>query len=531
MTLVAEATTMDEGYADLCATMQEKLTTVMLAGQPLFTTDAENLFDRYLQGFADPAAKQYHTCHTCKRFIETYGGLVTIDESGNTKSVFWDIDTVPSVYEASVRLLARAVRRAEVDGVFLTKEHTWGTPITGEWTHFAVLPIKKELYTGIVLTPGQAMAEKREDHNTLARALADFSVETLKAAVNLLQTDSLYRSEKVLGVAKWLLERREERQVARGKQRDNLLWKAVATAPAGFCHPRSSMIGTLLDDIESGMSFDSVSRRFAQKMHPLQYQRPQAAPSAGNITRAEKLVEQLGVKESLRRRFARLEDLETIWTPTSEAHVPTAGGVFGHLKTKQDSNSDWKIVSKQPTTIMTWARFQRTVLPEARRIEFLVPLGRANYAAFITAVEPDAPLLFQWNNPVSSYVYHNGSMAENWNLVSNQYREVTAIALQPFMWSNQPTRNHTPGVLFALKAAYDREHKGSGLGLFPETLRSEFHPIRSTIEAYSKAGVIEEDDRASACGIIFSGNNDKTRPQFRVTTAFGQASYVLDRWE
>lgn len=56
------------------------------------------------------------------------------------------------------------------------------------------------------------------------------------------------------------------------------------------------MIGTLLDDIASGMSFDSVSRRFAEKMHPLQYQRPQAAPSAGNIAQAEKIVEKLEFK-------------------------------------------------------------------------------------------------------------------------------------------------------------------------------------------------------------------------------------------
>lgn len=34
-------------------------------------------------------------------------------------------------------------------------------------------------------------------------------------------------------------------------------------------------------------------------MNPLQYQRPQAAPSAGNVAQAERIVEKLGIANSL----------------------------------------------------------------------------------------------------------------------------------------------------------------------------------------------------------------------------------------
>jgi hypothetical protein len=62
------------------------------------------------------------------------------------------------------------------------------------------------------------------------------------------------------------------------------------------------MIGTLLEDIEEGLDFGDVSRKFASKMHPLQYQRPQAAPSVGNIEESEKIVAKLSTGEPMGER-------------------------------------------------------------------------------------------------------------------------------------------------------------------------------------------------------------------------------------
>ena len=68
---------------------------------------------------------------------------------------------------------------------------------------------------------------------------------------------------------------------------------AVAAAPEGFCHPRSAVTASLLEDIAAGMPFDSVRDRFNVKVGPLAYQRPQAPPSEGNIKAAEALVEKI----------------------------------------------------------------------------------------------------------------------------------------------------------------------------------------------------------------------------------------------
>jgi hypothetical protein len=126
-------------------------------------------------------------------------------------------------------------------------------------------------------------------------------------------------------------------------------------------------------------------------MHPLQYQRPQAAPTSGNIERAEKLVEKLGIQRSLERRFARLGEIQTIWKPTEEVKHE-GNGVFSHIKPK-NKNEIPKM--ELPPIKMTWRKFCETVLPSAKGIEFYVN-GVDNYSAILTAVHEDAPPILQW---------------------------------------------------------------------------------------------------------------------------------------
>ena len=50
---------------------------------PLFTTTAtgRDLWDEWMDDMPEHEKKQ-HDCHACRRFVETYGGLVRIDEQG-----------------------------------------------------------------------------------------------------------------------------------------------------------------------------------------------------------------------------------------------------------------------------------------------------------------------------------------------------------------------------------------------------------------------------------------------------------------
>src|SRR5690606_35008644 len=215
-------------------------------------------------------------------------------------------------YATAARALADVVARAPVVGVFLSRERSWGTASKGGWTHLAVTPSSSLLYSAKgTRNAEQAAAELREDFRTLVAALDDYPLELVKRAAALLETGKLYRSDKCISVAKWLLGvHKSLKSTGSARGRENLIWRAAATAAPGFCHVRSSMIGTLLDDLKLGLPFDEVKVRFDAKMHPLQYQRPTAAPRQQNIERAETIVAQLRSAGALERRFAKLADIQ-----------------------------------------------------------------------------------------------------------------------------------------------------------------------------------------------------------------------------
>jgi hypothetical protein len=375
------------------------------------------------------------------------------------------------------------------------------------------------------------MAERRQEFEMLCRGLDDFSVDSVRQAYTMLSTGALYRSEKCIGVAKWLLELQDVRSAASKPLRDNLTWLAVATAPAGFCHVRSGMIGTLLEDIQAGLSFDEIKRRFDDKMDPTIYQRPQAAPTAGNIAQAEAIVAKLQSAGALERRFARVEEVQALWRPAPAKAEQPAGGVFGHLLPKIAPAQQVEM----PPVTMTWEKFRRTVLPEAERVEFYLPSQPNTFMAMVTAAKADSPPILQWDredqrNPFSWFFHSGPSYPSRWNLTPESWVAVTAITLQPSLWADEQAFAHQgKKVFFLLDGARDTVNNGGG-GLFPECLRSEYHSIRSTIEAHSRTAKIEGANEATACGIGAS-QGAAWNHKVRVTSKGMQVIYKLDRWD
>lgn len=510
-------------------------------GEPLFTTTSifescdGTLFDVFISNL--PAELQQHyTCTACRHFINRFGHLVVI-RNGYQIPVMWMGEEAPEFLRAAVRKMEQLVEKSAVNGVFESSDAVLGQPVTGEWRHLAVKLPTCMIHKSMTKSAGQASAEKLEDYNTVRRALEEFNADIIDQAITVLNSDALYRSEKVLGVANWLKLLYALRASTKNtKLQDNLLWLEIAKAPAGFCHPRSSMIGTLLEDILAGLPFETVKARFDKKMHPLQYQRPQVAPTSGNLKQAEELIAKLGAAGSLARRYAKLEEIPTIWKPKQERPVATeAGSVFGHLKTKEEEVKQTNKMVVPPKTI-TWEKFQREVLPTAEKIEFSVPYRpMSEYSPLVTAVDPTSPPIIQWDaeenrNPVSWYHTNGGISPTDFNLVSGTNVEVAAVTLQPTMWSDKPYSHFGKGVIFILKGAKPKRDN-SGLCLFPEILRSEFHGIRSSIEAYSKSKKIEGAEDATAAGVKLNDGQMWSDINLQVTTGNVVAKYKLDRWE
>jgi hypothetical protein len=509
------------------------------ANAVLFTTDADDLMSTFLAALPEDERQQY-TCHACRRFVNDFGRLVIVDANGERSAAMWSPEGAPPLFRAPIAALQKRVLAARITGLFVGDSNTWGQPVTGRWRHMYVsAPARLVRRPTALLSNSQYMAAKLEEYSLLQRSLAEIPAAPAYEAHRLLTSDRLFRSEKCIGIAKWFDDLHQRRAATKdARKRDAIVWYAVATAPPGFAHVKNTMIGTLIEDIIAEVPFDEMKRKFDAKMNPLQYQRPQALPAAGNLDQAEKLVGALGVARSLARRYARMDDIEAIWKPAelaTEARDGSSGSVFGHLKPKNAQAG--LTTATLPETTLTWEKFRRTVLPDAAKIEMLVPYNATSFFAFVTAADLDAPPILQWDtearrNPVNWYVYSGGSMASQWRLVPGTYVPVNAISTQPSGWNpDLPGDHHGDGAYFTLQGARDSHNLTSAL--FPEVLKTEFREIRSSIEAYSRSRVLGGAEEADACGLCFQKSN-KSWPTatIRVTDRRGgRALYRLDRWD
>jgi hypothetical protein len=557
-TAPTEISTEDRDYDSLRSRIQARVYSILAAGTPVFTTDASELFGIYLNNLPKQD-RQHHDCHACKRFFETYGGLVTIDETGLTTPLIWDQEEVSPYYGDAIERVIHTVRRAQVTGVFYSSDRVWGQRWTGKWTHFAVTPPPSSVHHSPIESASQKRAGKLEAYKTVRLALGEYSTEILEQAVRLLESDLLYRGDKVLGPVKWLAELREAglktflrtRSIGKstnltnpfgpydtGSARKNLIWRAIATAPEGYLHPRSSMAGTLLDDLKAGLGFEQASARFAHKMHPLEYMRPKTAPAAQTIQRAEEIFETLGLAPALERRYARLEEIQTLWKPTPlpSPPAPRASSLFGHLTARDTPPPTPELVL--PPAVMTWAKFAWSVWPRVNQMEFLCEQGLGYYGAILTAVHPDAPAILKWDvegarNPASSYCYVRGSHPQKWGLLTDPgsvsaWIPVNAIVARPEAWKLPPgTQPHDVAILLVLDGAKDT---GSpGLCLFPDIVRPELHAVRDVIHAHNQTSQPSGADAATVCGKWFGPN--VAAMTIRAHTDKGSQVYLIDRWD
>jgi len=291
------------------------------------------------------------------------------------------------------------------------------------------------------------------------------------------------------------------------------------------------MVGTLLEDIAAGMEFSEVSRRFASKMHPLQYQRPQAAPAAGNIAQAEAAIAKLGLTPSLERRIARLDEVPKLWEPKIEKSEQPAGGVFSHLQPK--GSAPLQQMAGIPPVLMTLEKFARTVVPTAEAMELQISTARQTFIVLTTAVNPDAPPILQWDleetrNPFSWYVWHGGSAPSQFGLTSG-WVKVAAITRLPARWNDSQAEHQGDGILLLLEGA--RETRQAGNALFPEQLKSSLHGIRSTIEAFSRSASMQGLAEGSAIGYDLRDKSVGYPVVIRVKAAGRVTDYKVDRWD
>lgn len=527
-----------DDYPGLLNAIQRNFDDIFLlrASEPLFTTDAHGLYDLFLDNLP-VEARQHYNCRACRTFVERYGGIARIDsDTFKVSPILWG--NVPEFFEKAARAIQEHIACSKITGVFLADKCVLGVPYTGAWEHMCLKIPASKVFCHSLQNASQKAAEKRSDFQTLSGYVMKYDRRKLENAVRTsityLSSPQFYRGDKFIGQAMWLQDMLND--LSFHSNWKNVIWYYTAAGSEADCHISTSVLASMIDDIYNGYDIDAVRSRFNAKMDPLQYQRPQAAPAAGNVARAEEIVKKLGIEASLKRRLARTEELKTLWKP-AESKKKTSG-VFGDVITKEKrkaaSQADSAYVDT-PTTI-TWEKFRRKVLPGALQIEYFVPRERKSYTVIVTAADRNAPPIIKWDsegnrNSFSWYLYSGGSYPDEFGLQKNSYVKVKAVTLQPNLWNDEKVDyGNGRGVLFVLDGAHDYRYRNAGSALFPEILREELRPVRATIEAYSKKTPLEGSYLDAACG-IHCQEGVEFNAKFRVTTKNGVSVYMIDRWD
>lgn len=486
----------------------------------LYTTNKTNLDEAYLSGFHDPADRQYHNCSACRSFLRRYGGLAVISKDGTTvRSAlfnFVDLQQIPKHFAGAYDALISAVHsQLRIRGIFESSLPRWGTAEAGGWRHFWA--DNPRIYQRTVLSAGQKMAEHRHHFETFQRALDEIPQEVFAQVAHLMQGKDIKRADKFRHLAELYAELAPNKDQVRR-------WHALATGPAGMASVKSSALGSLYDDLTKGLSVKDAIARFNATTDARVYMQPTAAPKAGNVDRAEKIFNDLGLALSLERRVLTRDEVmhRCVWTPDRALplNIPPTRGIFGDLR------EDTVVPIDGGTIQLSLRRFMEKVCLTTARLN-LCGLDKPMDLGFLTGpVHDTAPPLFAWGHAYS-WVRFYGAKAVDFGITTKDIGLVGVLDA-PSTWSDKGRKPRALMMLFG-HGTVNRLHE-VGSGIASEGLRSDLREVHRTIVAHSRKGTLISAIEP-AVGLIV--REDDFKP-FSLTGMHGSGitcRYDITSWE
>lgn len=372
----------------------------------LVDINGDELWAHYLASFPEGTNPMFrerreYECNTCHNFVRNLGAVVYA-EKGKLLTV-WDVQVDDPTHQAVADAMAAKVRSLKIKNRFIAEMPQYGcakttSQETGEvWHHFhglvpAIFRWDKN--------PTDYIGESNADKNLLERSINEISDFAIDIVMDLIDTDSLYKGDekrkKVVALRKL---KADYAKLKTERGREIFLWKNATP------HTRilNDVVGTLLSDITKGMELENAVKAFEFKTAGPNYKRSKALVTQKMIDEAEKLVEKLGLGDSLARRYAVREDISVndVLFVDGTVKKQLLGGAFGGIKPTKKN-----VPVLNDVEDISIKDFIKKVLPKADTLEVLVKSEHtASFVSLIAPVNPDAKPLLKWDNPFSwSYI-------------------------------------------------------------------------------------------------------------------------------
>ena len=368
--------------------------------------DPDVLWQTYLSSFPEGTnpifkTRTEHDCNCCRAFIKKVGAVVTVDKKGNLSTV-WDIK-VNNFYQEVADALSQLVKQHNVVRPFYHYESKIGNETTRQllegglvkkWHHLAaVTPAASILAEASIDT---RVGQETATFDVAKRSAEELTDSSVDQVLELINDNNLYRGAEFKSQLTELRNLKVALNKAHNKQ--NLLWRAVL-ASGPMLRVRNTVIGSLLEDMSGGKDLEDAVKSYEAKVAPANYKRPTALITKNMVEQAKKKVSELGLEDSLHRRFAVVSDVTINNVIFADRSVKPAMNAFDmHLA------SATKAPSKEIKNItdISAADFVKDVVPNVDEMQVLFEnKHRANLVSLIAPIHKEAPLLFKWDNNFS----------------------------------------------------------------------------------------------------------------------------------
>lgn len=411
-------------FTEFRCKMQAHVTEMLSQHQTLFLADVDKdaLWQTYLDSFPLGTneifrERREHDCSCCRHFIRSFGNVVAITPDNRVVSI-WDFETNDSTYQPVASALSAFVKTGPIQDVFVTKESAFGTDHNFEqngdgalrrWDHFHIT-LPKQFVSRSSKSEGSLMGEFRDIRNVFKRSLDEISKDAIETVLDLIAQNSLYKGEEWSGALPTFLALHNEYHGLAEADQDTYCWRVSVEVGGAIGKIKNHSIGVLLTDISEGMDLDDAVKRYEAIVAPTNYKRPKAIFTKKMVEQAQLKLAELGLLDSLGRRFATIEDItvNNILFANRDSLKQMGGDVFAELKGEVATNpKQFSKVEEIPVEV-----FVNDILPRTISIEaFLENRHSGNLVSVIAPLVKDSPSLFKWDN-CFSWAY-NGNITDS----------------------------------------------------------------------------------------------------------------------
>lgn len=370
---------------------------------------SEDVWNIYINSYSGVEAQIFrerpkHDCNTCKNFIKRLGNVVAITEQGLDS--IWNVAGLEGQYKDVAEKLHSKVIQSDISGVFYTteslagKEYNIEANVAGDikWEHFYANISSKYVKQDMATVASGLEATV----SVFKRALEEISLSTLDTAIDLCST--IYKGEEFLSTLVKFKEAKSVYNELDLASKKLFIWKEFKNYPARI---RTTAIGSLLVDIDKGVDLESAVKSYEVKVAPQNYKRTTAVITPNMIKDAMKTITDLGIEESLHRRFAVIEDVsinDVLYADrSSRPKMKNAPSIEDILMTSVETKIDTTKASD-----VSIEDFISSILPKADKIEICPENTHINnMCSIIAPVNADAPNILKWDNNFS-WAYKGG---------------------------------------------------------------------------------------------------------------------------